>query len=368
MCLSPNSIPNPNYGIKPVPGDFNSLKDCTSKYIRVPCGYCSECIKTKQMYLIQRVQMESLDKYIFFATLTYDNKHIPSIDTSSGYTLKYADWHHLQNCFKRLRKSFSRPFKYIAVSERGTNKGRPHFHVLFFVPKYNDNDIVSVPYTLERELYDKLRDNWSVNVGTNRKPLYEPLFTFQRKIIHGKVFQNYDLHYVRSYVDDDANSSVGFYVTKYLLKLSDKESRLQQALKLNLSSDEYEDIWKIVRSRIITSKGFGLALDSDGHISDHVISYLRDCINRSEDFAKFYNPVNGKSFPLSRYYKSKGYIYKLDDAVRFYMESDSDRIDSVPDYDVLHHSVLNKKISDYEKISEVSFNRGDFDYAVDLFD
>lgn len=367
MCLSPNSIPNPNYGLKPAVGDFNSLKDCTSKYIRVPCGYCSECIKTKQMYLVQRVQMESFDKYIFFATLTYDNKHLPSVDTSTGYNIKYADWHHLQNCFKRLRKSFSRPFKYIAVSERGSERGRPHFHILFFVPKCKD-DPVSKPYSLEFELYDKLMFNWSINVGSKWHPKYESLFTFQSKVIHGRLFKNFDCHYVTPSVDCDANSSVSFYVTKYLLKISDKESRLQQALRLNLSQDEYEDIWKIVKSRIITSKDFGLSVDSDRNPSENVIKYLRNCIDNSDDFPKFYNPINGQSFPLARYYRGKGAVYTLDDAMRFYMERDSDSIDSVPEYDVVHHSVIKKKLSDFKKISDEASERGSFDYVCNLFD
>lgn len=367
MCLSPNSIPNPNYGVKCKVGDFNSLKDCTSKYIRVPCGYCSECIKTKQMYLIQRVQMESLDKYVFFATLTYDKEHLPSVVTSSGYDIKYADWHDLQNCLKRLRKSFSRPFKYLAVSERGSSRGRPHFHILFFVPKY-ESDLLSLPYTLEKELYDKLRFNWSRNVGTNRKPIYEPLFTFQERWLYGKRKSNFDLHFVISNNVDDGNSSVSFYVTKYMLKLSDKERRLQQALHLNLDPFEYEEIWSLVKSRVITSKGFGLALNSDGSISDHVISYLRNCIDKSSDFAKFYNPINGKGFPLSRYYKGKGAIYKLEDAMRFYMSDGSDRIDSVPDFDVISKSELLNKIHKNEKISDSAFNRGDFDEYADLFD
>lgn len=137
---------------------------------------------------------------------------------------------------------------------------------------------------------------------------------------------------------------------------------------MNLSSDEYEDIWKLVKSRVITSKGFGLSIDSNGDISPKVISYLRDCIDKSDDFAKFYNPVNGKGFPLARYYRNKGAVYKLDDAMRFYMSKNSDSVDSVPIYDVVHHSVIDKKLRDYEKISETAYYRGDFDSVADLFD
>ena len=53
MCLSPVMIPNPYAGAK-VDSDVRKLKDCTSAYIPVPCGHCSECIHTAQMSLMQR--------------------------------------------------------------------------------------------------------------------------------------------------------------------------------------------------------------------------------------------------------------------------------------------------------------------------
>lgn len=97
--------------------------------LRVPCGHCPECIANKQMQLVQRVQMESLSNYIFFATLTYNKDSLPHVLTSTGYDIPFADIRDLQNCFKRLRKSnaFTRSFRYFAVSELGSKKGRPHF-------------------------------------------------------------------------------------------------------------------------------------------------------------------------------------------------------------------------------------------------
>lgn len=73
--------------------------------------------------------MESLKNYLFFATLTYNKESLPHITTSTGYDIPYADIHDLQNCFKRLRKSnaFTRPFRYLAVSELGKSVVVPTF-------------------------------------------------------------------------------------------------------------------------------------------------------------------------------------------------------------------------------------------------
>lgn len=365
LCLHPDSIPNPNFGIKPKVGDFNSLKDCSSRYIRVPCGWCSECVKLKQLYLIQRCQMESMDKYMFFCTLTYDDEHLPSLVTSTGYELHFVDWKHVQNMLKRVRKSIDRPLKYLAVTERGSKRGRPHVHILFFLSKLN-SDTAFTPYSLEHTMFTLVRENWSVNVGSNRHPKYESLFTYKEIWIHGAKKTNYDLHYVvPSYNGEESSSNVSFYVTKYMLKPSNKERRLQQALHLNLSDVEYHDVWNLVKSRCICSKGFGLCLDSEGNISDLVLTHLRKGIEVSEDFPKFFNPSTGQSFPLSKYYRSKGDIYKFSDALRFYMDADSDSVDSVPDFGVPEDvSVVANKVRDFEQKSDYVFNRGLFDNEI----
>lgn len=135
------------------------------------------------MYLVQRVQMESLDNYLFFATLTYNKESLPHIGVSTGFDIPFADVHDLQNCFKRIRNNnlFTRPFKYLFVSELGSKRGRPHFHVLFILPKIDENNLhrfekfgISVPdneftpYNLEHIMFRVLLENWSRNVGTEK--------------------------------------------------------------------------------------------------------------------------------------------------------------------------------------------------------
>lgn len=342
--------------------------------IRVPCGHCPECIHSRQMAICQRVQMECLSNYLFFATLTYNNDSLPVCFTSNNVKIPFADWHDLQLCFKRLRKTnaFTRPFRYLAVSERGIERGRPHFHILFFVPKYDDDDEFT-PLNLEKIMFDALLQEWRRNVGSRRNPNYLPLLTYKQKYRFGRLFRNYDLHYVKPSVDDDGFSAVAFYVTKYMLKRSDKESRLQQALKINLCVSEYLKVWDVVKSRVDSSLFFGLNAKQDDdnpkiYIPDpKIISYLRDCVNRSEGFAKYFNVSDGKSMPLARYYKASGDIYTIDDALRLKETSESLAEDGFY-YDENSYSQLIKSVRDYEKtISQVA-DRGDIDNIDDLFD
>lgn len=125
MCLSPIRIKNPNLGLV---GPNAMYKDTRSHMIDVPCGVCAECIAAKQMQYVQRLQMEELVNHIFFCTLTYNNDSMPKITTSTGFDIRYADVSDVQKMVKRLRKrnAFGRPFRYFAVSELGSQRGRPH--------------------------------------------------------------------------------------------------------------------------------------------------------------------------------------------------------------------------------------------------
>lgn len=134
MCTKPLTIPNPNFGMGKIGLGF--LKDTSCKYITIPCGHCDECIRNKQMQMIQRVQMEELENHLFFCTLTYNSDMIPVVSTSTGYDIRYADVSDVQKMMKRLSLSnaFGRPFRYLAVSELGSKKGRPHPFSYYFLP------------------------------------------------------------------------------------------------------------------------------------------------------------------------------------------------------------------------------------------
>lgn len=342
MCISPTLIKNPNYGYK---GKFAYMKDCKSQYIAVPCGHCSECVHIKQLSLVQRCSLEALEGYPFFCTLTYNNESLPKLKTSDNKTIRFADCSDVTNMIKRLRKdnAFGRPFRYLAVSELGSLRARPHFHLIFFVKKF-DNDTVYTPINLEKILFSKVLSYWVRNYGSLRKPIYKPLCTYIRKFVCGKLKSTYDLHFVSPSTLDASTMDVPFYVTKYMLKPSDKATRLQQALMLNLHRDEYDTVWKKVKPRWFSSLNFGFGVyglqpkNQSLHERLEILSktksfeLVRQSIDRSlssQDRPKFYDPESGKSLPLSRYWKSFGNLYTVEDAIAFHFKDPNWREDNM---------------------------------------
>ena len=325
MCLTPILIKNPHLGHD----KSNIYKsqawkyDCTSQYIYVPCGHCKQCIAVKQMYFAQRVQMEARNSFLYFSTLTYDNEHLPKVTTSTGYDIPFSDYRHFNLFIKRLRNhnSFGRPFRFLACSERGSEKGRPHFHCLWFFPKYENEDY-NDGLSLQKKYFDVIKDAWCVNLGSHTKPIYEPLFTYKTKFYRGKLYSNYDTHFVRPSLTSEGVSSVAFYVCKYLLKSSDKERRLQQALRLNLDESEYEAVWNLVKSRSFRSSYFGYGFGQRDYYD--VCDYLHKCVLRSDvklGYPCYFNPDSGVSFPLAPYYKTNPLIFDEFDSISFKMES-----------------------------------------------
>lgn len=330
MCYSPVRVKNPYRGLK----YLSYIHDTESAYINVPCGVCKQCIALRQLDIIQRVQMESLDSFLFFTTLTYDNEHLPKITTSTGYEIPFADINHLQLLFKRLRRGnyFGRPFRYFAVSERGSSEqgsARPHFHVLWFLPRFN-GELYSDGLSLSKLLYDVIKEQWVINTGDNWHPVYEPLFTHKSKFYRGKLYSNYDTHFVSPSLTSDGIDSVAFYVSKYLLKQNPREKRLQQAFKLNLPEDEYEYLWPIVKSKSLRSSSFGFGFgdvpsDPSRGRFYKIVDYLRSCVARSDPkkgFPCYFPPSSVGSFPLSHFYKSNPLVYSLKDALDFLTEKD----------------------------------------------
>lgn len=109
------------------------MKDTVSRYIPVPCGHCAECVRLRSTGVLQRVQLEAQFGWPFFCTLTYNDQAMPRLTCSDGVSIRYADISDVQNMIKRLRSSdaFGRRFRYFGVSELGSQKGRPHFHLIF---------------------------------------------------------------------------------------------------------------------------------------------------------------------------------------------------------------------------------------------
>lgn len=109
------------------------------EYTEIPCGHCIECYLNYSQQWANRCMFE-LTNYepceCWFLTLTYDDQHIPDInsDVFSGTLLKED----LQKFWKRLRQFVERDvgeksrIRYFACGEYGENTFRPHYHAILY--------------------------------------------------------------------------------------------------------------------------------------------------------------------------------------------------------------------------------------------
>ena len=382
MCLQPLKIKNVNYQSK------NPLllalgRDTTHAFMEVPCGHCEQCVAARQNDFVQRIVAESKYNHLFFATLTYDNDHLPrlsidvpvlkrpsdqltlsfdtpdrvldqsvsgnellpptldavvpcelvdtrdtdqflSLDAFDGapdnpeehltgealedaieyesISFAYADIHDLQLMLKNVRDNLDeypelngRTLRYAAVSELGKQNGRPHFHVLFLLEtRPDDFDSNGAPVSatlrsLEIQLRNCVKKYWAENIGTRKNPVYKPRFKYARRWSFGKVYTNYDLHWVDPSLTSGQTSNVAYYVSKYMMKGSDKDARRQQFLRLNLSEDEYTEVWKTIRCRMVCSKGLGIDARFETVTREEVTETtecLADYANRLSDYLR----------------------------------------------------------------------------------
>lgn len=383
MCLNPISIPNVNYGQKDI--GLNFLKDCTSSRILIRCGHCPECVHASQMGYASRAQMEEKYMYAFMCMFSYNNEMLPYVISSDGKRFKYANFKHLQDMFKRLRKDdafHGRRFRYFAVSEFGSDEPRfglranhrPHFHVLLFLEKKPSDHKVMTPVTLQRELFVTLLRYWAVNRGSKRVPLYAPLCTFRESWRNGVRHRNFDVEYCDPTNFPEGVSGASVYVTKYMIKESSYVGRLQKALKTNYPPEEYDRLWKKVRPRSSRSLGFGLAPEDLSRpcvprqdIKNQIRRSIDFSISSGSAFPQFFHPHNGKSSPLSRYYRSR--FMTADDRLAFLVNRSPDAVDGSFLGDEYDRSKEYRRSADAVRVRKLASSRGDvldaFDYTPD---
>lgn len=94
--------------------------------ITVGCGQCLFCrIKKRNEWTARLLLERACHKEAVFATLTYDNDHLPSPPSVSK--------RELQLFFKRLRKALGGwKIRYYACGEYGDERFRPHYHAIIF--------------------------------------------------------------------------------------------------------------------------------------------------------------------------------------------------------------------------------------------
>lgn len=98
-------------------------------YQKVPCGKCAFCLTNRRSQWMFRIHHEMRNQLNrgYFLTMTYDEKHVPRVD-SGLLSLRFK---HVQLYLKRIRKDGYK-VKYIAVGEYGSETKRPHYHMLLW--------------------------------------------------------------------------------------------------------------------------------------------------------------------------------------------------------------------------------------------
>ncbi|WNK14179.1 MAG: replication initiator protein [Microvirus sp.] len=116
--------------------------------VQVPCGRCVGCrLDKSQDWATRCVHEAQLHEDSCFATLTYDDEHLPR-----GGTLVPRDF---QLFMKRLRKARASKLRFFHCGEYGETTGRPHYHALLFGVSFPDRRVCSkgdFPLYSSREL------------------------------------------------------------------------------------------------------------------------------------------------------------------------------------------------------------------------
>lgn len=271
MCLNPVSVPNPHFLKGSYASEFGKIVELgrhfssAKEYITVPCGKCVECRDTYFNSLLQRALCEARSSYLYFVTLTYDDKHIPYVDLDDNRIL-YADYSDFQLMIKRLRnqKILDRDFRYLCVNEYGDIYSRPHMHAIFFVAK-KTTDNEQTPFVIEKLLYDNIGPNFARNVGTRKNPVYEPLFTFCQRVTPFGIRSNYWVQLIESdapdYLKDDDDSSF-IRTIRYLIGYVNTHQRFDDTISEFLSRHSYDTVLcdkikRVLSNKVRFSKGFG---------------------------------------------------------------------------------------------------------------
>lgn len=296
MCLHPIMIKNVNHGNS---SKLASFTDTTSQFIPIPCGRCPVCLALKQQYIVQRVQMESLNHDLFFGTLTYNSESLPICEVAD-FKLPYVDISDWQKMLKMIRKHEDLPpFRYFVVTEYGGRRHRPHIHFILSFPK-DESQKLAHKRSFEIRLFNIFLKYWRRNYGSTRFPIWKPLCTYKRT----KRSYNFDLHYLDPWSSKNGLDDVAFYASKYCLKYDSYVDKLKSKLFFSLSESDFDDTWNKIKPRRLMSKGFGSPSDPDviSHINKGINIALQD---QTALYPYFISPVNGKTFPLSPYYSKK---------------------------------------------------------------
>ncbi|WNK12881.1 MAG: replication initiator protein [Microvirus sp.] len=128
--------------------------------VQVACGRCIGCrLDRSRDWATRCVHEAQLHEDSCFATLTYDEEHLPP-----GGTLVPR---HFQLFMKRLRKARNSKLRFFHCGEYGETSARPHYHALLFGVSFPDKRECSrgdFPLYSSKEL-DKLWGHGTCTIG-----------------------------------------------------------------------------------------------------------------------------------------------------------------------------------------------------------
>lgn len=109
------------------------------RLLQLPCGQCIGCRLQYSRDWANRCMLELYyHKSAYFATLTYNDEHLPrswSVDKDTGEAFPAATLvpDDFQKFMKRLRKRFcEQQIRFFGAGEYGSQTLRPHYHVILF--------------------------------------------------------------------------------------------------------------------------------------------------------------------------------------------------------------------------------------------
>jgi hypothetical protein len=222
--------------------------------IPVPCGKCPNCVARKTSgWSFRLLKQEQVSESALFVTLTYNTEHVPI--TKNGYMS--LDKIHVQNFFKRLRKISEYKLKYYAVGEYGTERTRPHYHIILFNAKKRDIESAwrlnnkslgsiyignvsgaSVGYTLkylskpgkipQHKNDDRKPEFQLMSKGLGKNYLTEQMITWHKDILEERMYvpmqDNKKIAMPRYYKDKIYNESEKNRISRHIEKILEEEN------------------------------------------------------------------------------------------------------------------------------------------------
>lgn len=193
MCRQPIRITNRN--------KYLNTKYGQQYYVWVNCGHCDECLREKQNEWTLRTYYQVKDciekgNYVYFDTLTYDNKSLPRLNKvtniiEQNYNYPCFDYRDIRSFYETLRsyyKGKDSEIKYFITSEYGDIRGRNHYHIMLFI--YN-NEIDPI------ELSNNVNRAWKKG-RTDGQPYKSKKYVLQHNVI--KEMNIDAIKYIAKYV------------------------------------------------------------------------------------------------------------------------------------------------------------------------